>query len=130
VRGGRIPVALASLLLVGVIFFAGSASASPTQDGSNVDPSETTTTLSPDGDVGRIIPLPNSGSEPNSPSDRGGWQQITLMVAIVAVIIGMSVWVWWRARKIRAKRSAAGLDPVDVARAKGADVRSPSPKNP
>lgn len=120
-----VPLILTTLTVLLTLVFTAGASAAPHGDGSDFDPSQTTTTLSPDGDVGRIIPLPNSGSEPRSPSDRGGWQQLTLMAAIMAVIIGMGIWVWLRSRRVRQKRAAAGLDPVDVARSRGADVRTP-----
>jgi hypothetical protein len=45
-----------------------------------------------DGNLGRMIPRPNSGAEPESPSDRGGWLQLSVlgvMVVGVAVIGGL-----------------------------------------
>lgn len=55
-----------------------------------------TTTLEEglDGNLGRMIPRPNSGREPESPSDRGGWLQLTVlgvMVGGLAVIGGLVV---------------------------------------
>jgi len=47
-----------------------------------------------DGNLGRIIPRPNSGAEPESPSDRGGWLQLSVlgvMVVGVGVIGGLVV---------------------------------------
>jgi len=88
----------------------------------------TTTTLPEDNsDLGRIIPLPNSGHKPIDAGDRGGWQQITLFFAICAVIIGIAAFVWLRSRRARAQRRAAGHDPVAMAKAHGGDVRAPRP---
>lgn len=84
----------------------------------------TTTTLpEDDSELGRIIPLPNSGREPTSPGDRGGWQQVTLFFAICAVIIGIGAYVWWRGRRNRAQLRARGVDRVEWARSHGGDVR-------
>ena len=51
-----------------------------------------TTTLEEglDGNLGRMIPRPNSGREPESPSDRGGWLQLTVLAVMVGglVVIG------------------------------------------
>ncbi len=51
-----------------------------------------TTTLDEglEGNLGRIIPRPNSGREPESPSDRGGWLQLTVLAVMVGglVVIG------------------------------------------
>ncbi len=112
-------VALFAILALGT-----TASAAPIQQ-DDVDPYMTTTSLSPQGDVGRIIPLPNSGSEPRSPTDRGGLFQIGLFLLICAVIIAMGIWVWLKSREARTERGDAGLSRVEVARAHGADVRQP-----
>jgi hypothetical protein len=89
------------------------------------DPVGVTTTTLPEesGELGRIIPLPNTGHEPTSPGDRGGWQQVTLFFAICGVIIAIGVYVWWRSRRTRARLHAEGLDRVEWARAHGGDVR-------
>src|SRR5262245_64527175 len=42
-----------------------------------------------------VIPLPNSGTRPQSPGDRGGWEQLLLagiMTAGCAVIFGRVLW--------------------------------------
>jgi hypothetical protein len=87
----------------------------------------TTTLPLSNSDLGRIIPLPNSGAEPEDPGDRGGWQQVGLFVLVCVVILAMGAFVWWRSRVARARRSAEGLDPVTVARERGGDVRKPRP---
>lgn len=87
-----------------------------------------TTTL-PEGntDLGRIIPRPNSGAEPTSPGDRGGWQQLALFLFVCAVIVAMAVFVWWRSRIARRRREVEGHDRVRMAEAHGADARKPRP---
>lgn len=91
----------------------------------------TTTTLSEgDSDLGRIIPLPDSGREPDSAGDRGGWQQIALFFAICAVIVGIGVYIWWRGRRNRNALRAEGLDRTEWARTHGGDVRRPSEPRP
>lgn len=99
-----------------------SATAAPT-----TGPIITTTLPEGDSDLGRIIPRPNSGSEPTSPGDRGGWQQLALFLFVCGVIVAMAVFVWWRSRIARGRRDAEGHDPVQAARAHGADVRKPRP---
>ena len=79
--------------------------------------------LSPDGPVGEIIPLPNSGRDPLSNTDRGGSLQLGLFLVICLVIFGIGGWVWLRSRRMRVRRSAAGHDPIDMAKTGGADVR-------
>jgi hypothetical protein len=84
----------------------------------------TTSTLPADNsEVGRIIPLPNSGREPSDPGDRGGWQQATLFFAICAVIVAIGTYVWWRGRRNRARLRDEGIDRVQWARSHGGDVR-------
>ena len=67
-----------------------------------------TTTLEDglDGNLGRIIPRPNSGREPESPSDRGGWLQLTVLVVMVGglAVIGSLV--------VRESRKAKAVDPA------------------
>ena len=92
-------------------------------------PSIVTTSTLPESnsEFGRIIPVPNSGAEPEDPGDRGGWQQLALFVLVCGVILAMGAWVWWRSRIRRDRRRAAGGDPVEVAKREGGDVRAPRP---
>ncbi len=105
----------------------------PTTTGSVPDtssnPSIVTTSTLPESNAefGRIIPVPNSGTEPEDPGDRGGWQQLALFVLVCGVILAMGAWVWWRSRIRRDRRRAAGGDPVEVAKREGGDVRAPRP---
>lgn len=135
-------VAALALALLGWSSAAGPAGARPavaTQDpNTTLAPTATTppTTAAPiitttlpesDADLGRIIPLPNSGVEPEEPGDRGGWQQLALFVMVCLVIVAMGVFVWWRSRIARDRRRAEGHDPVTMAREHGGDMRKPRP---
>ena len=53
-----------------------------------------------------IIPLPNSGHEPESSGDRGGWEQIMTLGLIVAGVALVAVFVWRGTRKPRSGRQA------------------------
>ncbi len=123
---------LAGVVVACVLWGGGSAStlaATGSQDPppTTAAPIITTTLPEANGDLGRIIPLPNSGVEPAGPGDRGGWQQLALFIMVCMVIVGMGVFVWWRSRKARYTRRAAGHDRVAMAKAHGGDVRRPRP---
>lgn len=82
-------------------------------------PGAPTTTLpqvEEDRGLGDIIPEPNSGRAPASPSDPGGWLQLSLFFIVMAFIAGMVVYVWWQSKKARERRKAAGLDPFENAK--------------
>jgi len=72
---------------------------------------------------GNIVRPPYCGQEPESRDDPGGWLQVTLFFLVCAVVIGMVAFVWWRSRVARRERTAAGLDPVSVARRSGRGLR-------
>ncbi len=88
---------------------------------------ETTSTLPSGGELGNIVPKPNSGREPETPGDPGGWQQVALFFLVCFAIAAMGSFVWWRSRVARARRSAAGRDPAKYAAEHGGDVRAPRP---
>lgn len=67
-------------------------------------PTTTTTMPRPDGGVpGNIIPRPNSGTAPEDPGDRGGWEQWALLVAIVAALAAIVALVVGESRRKRAR---------------------------
>lgn len=69
---------------------------------------QTTTTMPPvregDSPINDILPEPNSGTAPEKPSDRGGWQQIMVFGLLVG---GMGVIVLLVRRESRAARRRA-----------------------
>lgn len=74
---------------------------------------------------GNIVRHPDCGREPVDAGDPGGSLQVTLFFLVCAAVVGMAAAVWWRARRARARRRAAGLDPLELARARGEGVRKP-----
>lgn len=88
---------------------------------------ETTSTLPSGGELGNIVPKPNSGREPETPGDPGGSQQVALFFVLCFVIAAMVGVMWWRSRVARSTRAAEGHDPVTVATRHGGDVRKPRP---
>lgn len=105
-------------------------------DGGGRAPGAPTTTIGPDvGPTsecapGHIVRRPDCGIAPKSPTDPGGWLQVSLFYLIcgsIAIIIGL---VWWRSRVARNRRRAAGLDPVTLARASGQGVRRSTRSEP
>ena len=59
------------------------------------------------GEAGQdIIPRPNRGRTPRSPGDRGGWEQLATLAAILAGISLLVALVWRSGRRAR-----AGLEP-------------------
>lgn len=67
-----------------------------------------TTTLEEglEGNLGRMIPRPNSGREPESPGDRGGWLQLTVMGVMVGGLIVIGGLVIRESRRSRAADSS------------------------
>ncbi|MCP4436354.1 MAG: hypothetical protein GY812_12790 [Actinomycetia bacterium] len=117
----------AAILAVGFVLVTFGSTASAHGNQSDDAPVTTSTLPESNADIGRIIPLPNSGQEPQDPGDPGGWQQVALFFLVCAVILAMAGWVIWRGRVNRARRREAGLDRVEVARRAGGDVRKPRP---
>ena len=54
----------------------------------------------------RSIDLPNTGVAPAHPGDRGGWQQITLLVLIMVAVVVVAYAVFRGGSKARAGRAA------------------------
>jgi len=58
------------------------------------------------GSAPRIIPLPDSGTAPTAPGDRGGWQQLATL-AVMCIGLGViGVLAFYGSRKARATRAA------------------------
>lgn len=74
---------------------------------------------------GNIVRHPDCGREPVDAGDPGGILQVTLFFLVCAAVVGIAGVVWWRARRARDRRRAAGLDPLELARARGEGVRHP-----
>jgi hypothetical protein len=72
---------------------------------------------------GHIVRRPDCGIAPESATDPGGWLQVSLFYLISGSIIVILAGVWWRSRKLRDQRRAAGLDPLTLAKAKGQGTR-------
>jgi hypothetical protein len=118
--------AVASSLLVGAVLLTSSflLGVSPAGAQSGDDTPQTTSTLPVDNrQLGDMIPKPNTGMEPQSAGDPGGWLQVSLFFLICAAIIIIATAIWWTSRRARERRSAAGMDPVSLAKARGEGLR-------
>jgi hypothetical protein len=108
-------VLVASTLVIGV---------GPTAAQSGDDTPQTTSTLPTDNrQLGDMIPKPNTGMEPQSAGDPGGWLQVSLFFIICAAIVVIATAIWWSSRRARLRRADAGLDPVSLAKARGEGLR-------
>ena len=118
-RAFRVSVAVVMVALVAAFGALGSAAPVAAQ------PGETTSTLPTDNrEMGNILPKPNRGMEPQDAGDPGGWLQTSLFFLICGAIVVIVGLVWWSSRRARARREAAGLDPVSLARRTGVGVRA------
>jgi len=131
-RGALAAVVLLGALLVAPLALAGPAGAQDGVGGSSGDPAASTTTFPPVENCGpgHIVRRPDCGVAPKSPTDPGGWLQVSLFYLICAAVVGITAFVWWRARVARKQRKALGLDPVSVARRSGQGVRRSTRKEP
>jgi hypothetical protein len=89
------PRSRCALLLLALIAVAVAALLAPPGPTASARAEPTTTTLPVDQGNQGVIPLPNSGSRPESPGDRGGWEQLLLagiMTAGCALIFGRVLW--------------------------------------
>lgn len=117
---------LASSLMIGTLLVASMflVGVSPVGAQSGDDTVQTTSTLPTDRrQLGDMIPKPNTGMEPQSPGDPGGWLQVSLFFIICAAIIVIATAIWWTSRRARQRRAEAGQDPVSLARARGEGLR-------
>jgi hypothetical protein len=100
----------AALLLIAIITLAVAVllhQPGPTAAAQDVP---TSTSLPVDQGNQGVIPLPNSGTRPQSPGDRGGWEQLLLagiMTAGCALIFGR---VLWAAHQRSQANARAGSD--------------------
>jgi hypothetical protein len=128
-RAVRVALLVAAVLVTGIDTVGPQSAVAQVQPDSpttSVVP-ETTSTLPTGGELGNIVPKPNSGREPETPGDPGGSQQVALFFVLCFVIAAMVGFMWWRSRVARARRAAEGRDPVRVATEHGGDVRKPRP---
>ncbi len=126
-RRPLLAVGLALALLVPLGALAPAAGASSGSDPAGAR--STVTTIEPEVgptsecSPGHIVQRPDCGVAPKSPTDPGGWLQVSMFYLICAAVLGIVVSVWWRSRIARDRRRAAGLDPVTLAKARGQGVR-------
>lgn len=132
---GRLaPILLAGALLIPL---ASTATIAGAQERSgSPDGQVTATTVEPDVgptsecSPGHIVRRPDCGVAPKSPTDPGGWLQVSMFYLICAAVLGIAVFVWRRSRIARDRRRAAGLDPVALAKASGQGVRRSTRSDP
>jgi hypothetical protein len=131
---GPLTVTLAAVVLVVAMSFGstagatGATAAAPASAASPAEPGDTTTTLPRDNrELGNSLPKPNKGADPADAGDPGGWLQVSLFYLICGGMVVIAGLAWFSSRRARARRTAAGLDPVTLARATGKGVRAPSP---
>jgi len=82
---------------------AASARSESVQAASQTSPTPTSPTVS----MPSIIPRPNSGAEPRTSTDRGGWVQWAVMGGMV---VALGIIVLFVRRESHRKRAALGLD--------------------
>ena len=126
-RSARAALALVASLIAATVLLTTSSVATAQDVTDTPDGLQATTTVV--GEVGpvsecspgHIVRKPNCGIPPQSPTDPGGWLQLSLFYLICAAVVGMVGFVWWRSRVARNERRAAGLDPLTLARERGQD---------
>ncbi len=126
-RSARAALAVVASVLALTVLVASGATAGAQDVTDAPDGAQATTTVV--GDVGpvsdcspgHIVRKPNCGIPPESPTDPGGWLQLSLFYLICASVVGIVAFVWWRSRVARNERRAAGLDPLTLARERGQD---------
>lgn len=99
----RVLLASAALLAIaiigGVVLVAATADPGPRRDPAG---------QAEEGEVPRpeIIARPNSGTAPQDPGDRGGWEQLALLGLLLAAMAGIGLVVFRGGRRARAGRRA------------------------
>lgn len=125
---------VASIVAAATLLAGGTAGAQDATD----SPDQQATTTVVVGDVGpasdcspgHIVRRPDCGIPPQSPTDPGGWLQVSLFYLICFAVVAILGGVWWRSRKLRDQRRAAGLDPLTLAKAKGQGTRRSTRSEP
>ena len=130
-----VALAAAALVAAATLLIAPASVGAQEGSGSSGSPTTVTTVVADVGPVsecspGHIVRRPDCGIPPESPTDPGGWLQVSLFYLICAAVVGLIAFVWWRSRVARNERRAAGLDPDDVARARGQGVRRSTRRDP
>ncbi len=117
--------ALAAMFALTLLVGLATTEASAQSDDTTV---QTTSTLPTDNrELGNSLTRPNQGMEPQDAGDPGGWLQQSLFFLICGGIVVITLLVWRSSHRARARRTAAGQDPVALARAKGEGVRQGGP---
>ena len=104
-------LALGLVLVLGVAVVALTTDSSPRRDTQGQTPEA-------GGSKPHIIPRPGDGQAPQSPGDRGGWEQLTLFTVMLGAMAGIGVVIFRGGRKARANRArwlAAGTSGRDGA---------------
>lgn len=122
----------ALLVALSFVMAAGAVLAVPSVAGAQDAPTTTVAEVGPVSDCspGHIVRRPDCGIPPESPTDPGGWIQVSLFYLICAAVVGIVAFVWWRSRVARNERRAAGRDPLTLARASGQGVRRSTRNEP
>lgn len=124
--------ALAAVFALTVLIGLAATDASAQTDDTTADTTvQTTSTLPTDyRELGNSLTRPNQGMEPQDAGDPGGWLQQSLFFLICGGIVVIALLVWRSSSRARAARTAAGQDPVSLARARGEGVRHTPPDRP
>lgn len=108
---------LAIILTMTMAVAIAAASSAPTVGAEQVADRAASTTLpkvpdtfpdqtAPEVSIPSIIPLPNSGVAPKSPTDRGGWAQYTVLGGIVGALVILFLLIVRDSRKKKRAQAA------------------------
>ncbi len=90
--------ALALVLIIGVVVVAVTSDTGPRHDTQGQLTEQ-------GGDKPHIIPRPGDGHAPETPGERGGWEQLTLFGLMLAAMLGIGVVVFRGGKKSQAGRA-------------------------